>query len=93
MRRHDCAHGARHILDPTLFLAPFGDHGFHRLALQIFLRAAQIARDDGELLDLGVTRHIGLGAIRQRANDDVLAIVGHEFGRHGFDFRAVKQVE
>ena len=44
---------------------PGPQHLFDFLALQIFLRAAEIARNDGELLGLRIGRQVRLAAISQ----------------------------
>src|SRR4051812_14558441 len=44
------------------------DQPLHPLALQVFLTAAQIARNDRELHQLGEARDVGLGRVRERAD-------------------------
>ena len=46
----------------------------------------------GELLDFGVADQVFFFHIGQRADHDMLAVVGNEFRGHGFEFSAVKHV-
>ena len=71
---------------------PVFQHFAHHLPLQIGLRAAQVAGNDGELLDFGVFDQILFFHIGQRANHDVFAVVAHQLGRHGFELAAVEHV-
>ena len=71
---------------------PIAQHIADDLALQVGLRAAEVARDNRELLQFGVFNQIFFFHIRQRADDDVFAVVAHQLGRHGFEFAAVKHV-
>ena len=64
------------------FLFPGGQHAGHLLALQVFLRAAQGAGNDGELLEVRVGHQVGFAAGRQRPDDHVLAVVAEQLGRH-----------
>jgi hypothetical protein len=56
---------------------------FYPLALQVFLRPAQIAGNDGKTHRLRKRRNVALGGVAKRTNDDVLAVIGDQFGRHG----------
>ena len=86
--------GAEHDLDATGALAlPLLQHLLDHLALQVLLRTAQVAGDDGKFLELAVGLDIGLGTIGQRADHHVAAIVGEQLGRHGLERAAVEHVE
>src|SRR5690606_4198266 len=74
-------------------LVPVGDHAGDFLAFQVLLRAAKVARNDGELLVLRVRNQILFRDIRQGPDYDVLAVVGLQLGRHGLHAAAVEQVQ
>ncbi len=78
---------------PRLLALPLAQHLLHRCALQVFLRAAQIARDQREAARGRVARDVALGDIAERADDDVPAIVAHELRRHRLEATAVEHVE
>ena len=78
---------------PWKAFVPIFEHFFHHLALQIGLRAAQIARDDGELAQSSKAHQVFFFHIGQRANDDVFAIVRHQFRRHGFELATEEHVQ
>ena len=63
------------------------------LALQVGLRAAEVAWNNRELLQFGVFDQVLLFDIRQRTDDDVFAVVAYQFGRHGFEFAAVEHIQ
>ena len=63
------------------------------MALQVGLRAAEVTWDDWELFQLGIFDQVLLFDIRQRTDDDVFAVVANQFGRHGFEFAAVKHIQ
>ena len=72
---------------------PLAQHGFHVLPLQVFLRAAERARNDRKLLQLRVRLEVRLLAVGERTDDDVPAVVGDELGRHRFQFSPVEHVQ
>ena len=74
-------------------LVPLAQHGLYFAALEIILRTAQIARDDGKAFKLGVSGKIVLAALGERAYDDVAPVVGLELGRHRLQFAAVEQIQ
>src|SRR5882724_1561904 len=61
---------------PGVAFSPLAQHLGYHLPLQILLRATQGARNDRKRLLLGVHRQIRFCHIGERADDDVLAIVG-----------------
>ena len=66
--------------------------GLRRLALQPFLRAAEIARNDREFHGVREFRDVFLGAENKRAQNEQVALVIDQLGRHGGEAPAVKQV-
>jgi hypothetical protein len=66
------------LRDPDIFY-PF-THQIFDCSLQVFLRAAQIARNDRELLTAAQTLGIGFFDICHRADHDVFAIIRLQFG-------------
>src|SRR5690349_19827272 len=83
-----------HGLDsPGVALLPVAQKLLHLLALHVLLRAAQVAGDDRKLLQRGVGGEIALLAVRQRADDDVLAVVRAQLGRHRLHLTAVEKIE
>jgi hypothetical protein len=72
---------------------PVVEHAPQLLALQVFLGAAEIAGNDGKAAQLRVGRDVCFARVRQRANDDVPAVVALEFRRHRRQPAAVEQVE
>src|SRR4051812_33674306 len=78
---------------PGVLALPVAQHLADHLALQVLLRAAQVARNDRERLLFGVGGEVVLGDIGERADDDMLAIVGAKLGRHRLELAAVEEVE
>src|SRR5690348_11323728 len=69
VRRRDVRQRAKHDLAATGVLAfPRVQHAPHLLALQVFLRAAQVAGDDRERALFGILRDFGFAAIAERTN-------------------------
>ena len=92
--RDHVLNGGEHGLDTTGEAAiPILHHLLDGLTLQVLLRAAQVARNDGEGFDVGVADQILLFAVGQRADHHVLAIVAHQLGRHGLELATVEHVE
>ena len=76
VRGHHARQRVEHVPRAARMLAvPFLDHPAHFLALQVLLRAAQVARDDGELLELGVGDQVAFGHVGQRPDHRVAAVV------------------
>ena len=66
MGRLDILQCGKHCLQSAgKFFIPLLQHFLHRLALHIFLRSAQIARNDGEIFYLGILRQIFFLAVSQ----------------------------
>src|SRR3982751_997186 len=78
---------------PRILPLPFGQHSLDLFALRIVLRAAQLARDDGELASARVTLDQRFGNVRQRTDDDVPAVIGLQLRRHRLQPTTVKQIE
>ena len=78
---------------PGEAFVPIAQHVADDLALQVGLRAAEVARDDWELFQLGIFNQIFFFHIRQRTDDDVFAVVAYQLGRHSFEFAAVKHIQ
>src|SRR5438034_268707 len=94
VRRAHVGERAHDRLDaPGMALFPLGEHLAHHLPLQVFLRAAQLARDDRESLQLGVGDQIVLAHVRERADHHVPAVVRAQLRRHRLELAAVEQVE
>jgi len=94
MRRYDIAQRLHHGLDPTREAAiPVFDHLADDHALQVGLRATQIAWDDRKLFPFGVALDVFFARVGQRADHDMFAVVGNQFGRHGFELAAVEHVQ
>src|SRR5690606_30859853 len=72
---------------------PFSNHAADFLAFQVFLRPAQVAGNNGELLDLRVGNDVFFGNIGQWADHNMLAVIGHQLGWHGFHAATVEQVQ
>ena len=68
------------------------DHLADDLALEVVLRAAEIARKDRERLFLCVEGDVFLGAIRERADDDV-TVLRHQLRRHRSELPGEEQVQ
>ena len=83
MRGHDACHCVEDPVDPARVLAlPGAQHPADANSLQVLLAAAQVARNDRELALLGPAREVALRDVGHRADDDVLAVVADELGRH-----------
>ena len=78
---------------PGVAAIPVLHHFTHLLSLQIFLGAAQIARNQRIFHGAGEFGDITFGTIRQRPDHDMRLVVGHQLGRHGFHLAAKQQVE
>src|SRR5690606_7341871 len=86
-------HGADHrVLAARHALLDVGQHGFHRIALQPFLAAAQVARNDRELHRGREFLQIVLRRIGQRTEHHQVALVIDEFRRHCGKAPAMEQV-
>src|SRR5471032_1757427 len=57
---------------PGNFFLPIAHQALDLLALQVFLRAAQVARNDGEAFDLGVALCVFFLHVSQRAYHHML---------------------
>src|SRR5256885_5092284 len=94
VRRAHVGERAHDRLDAAgMALFPLGEHLAHHLPLQVFLRAAQLARNDRESLQLGVGDQIVLAHVRERADHQVPAVVRAQLRRHRLELAAVEQVE
>ena len=94
MRWHDVLHrGEDGLAAPRIFTLPCGEHLLDVLALQVFLRTAQVARDDRECHAARVTGDVFFRAISHRADHDVIALVGHQLGRHRLELAAEEHVQ
>ena len=94
MGGNDVLQGGEHRFNATgEAFVPIAQHIANDLALQVGLRAAEVARDNRELFQFGVFNQIFFFHICQRADDDVFAVVAHQFRRHGFEFAAVKHIQ
>src|SRR5690606_32591300 len=86
-------HGADHrVLAARHALFDVGQHGFHRVALQPFLTAAQIAWNDRELHRSRKFFKIVFRCISQRAEHHQVALVVNELRRHRGQPSAMEQV-
>src|SRR5690606_40028457 len=72
---------------------PRGEHGLDLTPLHVVLRAAKLARNDREATAARVARDVALGAISERADDDVAPVVADELRRHRLQARAVEHVQ
>ena len=83
--------GMQHVAgDLLVFPGQIMDQLFDPLARQVLLRAAQVAGDDGECYQFREFGDVLLLALGQRADNDVVLVVGQQFGRHGFDLAVVE---
>ena len=69
------------------------EHGLDLAPFHVVLRAAQIARNDRKLAAARVARNLALGAVRERPDHDVLAVVALQLRRHRFQARAEEHVQ
>src|SRR2546427_3752022 len=94
VRRAHVGERAHDRLDAAgMALFPLGEHLAHHLPLQVFLRAAQLARNDRESPQLGVSDQIVLAHVRERADHHVPAVVRAQLRRHRLELAAVEEVE
>ena len=94
VRRHHVLQRGKHVLNAAwVLLLPLAQHLAHHLALQTVLAAAQGARDDGELTQLGPTLQVLLGHVGEGANHHVVAAVTHQLGRHALELAAEEHVQ
>src|SRR5512145_378917 len=66
---------------------------FDATALQVGLRATQVARNDGEFLVLGECRNVLFRTVDEWSNHHILPIVRAESGGHGPELSGKEQVE
>ena len=86
MRRDHVLQTAENALGTTRGLAlPVLQHFLDHLTLQVFLGAAEVARDDRKLLEVRIGLDVFFVAVGQRADHHVAAIVGAQFWRHGLE--------
>ena len=78
---------------PGVLFFPVAQHLANQLALQVFLAAAQAARDDGELAVRGPARQVFFGHVGQRTDHDVATVVAHQLGRHALEFATEEHVQ
>ena len=78
---------------PGVILFPFRQHRLDLLALEIGLRTAQVAGDDGKLPAVRISCDIFFSAIGQWTDHDMPFVVRQQLGRHGFDPASVEQVQ
>src|SRR5258708_9055440 len=94
VRRRDIGERAEDGFEAAgLLLLPLVQHGLYLLPLQLLLGAAQVAGNDGKFAQLRVRLQVRLVDVGERADHDVLAVVGNELGRHGLQLPAVETVE
>ncbi len=94
VRRHHVLHRAEHGFNaPRITLIPVAEHIGDHLALQVWLRTAQVARNNREAFGLGEALDVLFAAVGQRADDDVFAVVAHQLRRHPFHFAAVEHIQ
>src|SRR4029079_14924731 len=94
MRRGDVLQAADQPIGAArIFLLPARKHRLHFTALHVVLRAAQLARNDRELAAARVSRDVALRAVRERTDDDVLAVITLELRRHRLQARAEEYVQ
>src|SRR5689334_1582372 len=72
---------------------PFGEHLLHGRTLQILLRAAEVARNDGELAPPRVAFDVPLGDISQRPDDDVPTVFGRQLRCHRLQTSTEEEIE
>src|SRR4029079_6100906 len=72
---------------------PLAHQRANLLALQVLLRSAQRARNERKRTRLRIAREVALADVRQRPDDDVLAVVRNELRRHRLELAAVEQIE
>src|SRR5881396_430450 len=83
MRRSDIAEGSQHgIAQGWDFMLQLFYQALNPLSLQVLLRAAQVARDDGIPLKIRECRDVRFPAVCQRTNHRVTAVVAAQNRRH-----------
>src|SRR5438034_5649059 len=83
MRRSDIAEGAEHrIAQAWDFMLQLFYETRYPLPLQVLLRAAQVARDDGIPLKIRECRDVRFPAVCQRTNHRVTVVVAAQNRRH-----------
>ena len=86
-------HGADHgVLAAGHALLDVVEHRLHGVALQPFLAAAEVARDDREFHGTGEFLQIHLGAISERAQNHDVALVIDQLRRHGCETAAMEEI-
>ena len=94
MGRHHVLHRAKHRFDaPWIAFVPVTKHVGNDLALEVGLRAAQVARDNRKTFRLGETLNIFFPAVGQRANHDMFTVIAHQLRRHPFHLPAVEHIQ
>src|SRR6185436_9196254 len=94
VRGHDSEHCRENRFAATEIRAfPGRQHLLHLAPLCVLVRAAQLAGNDAELPGPRIPLDLRLGDVGQRADDDVTAVLGTQFRRHGLEAPAKKQVE
>src|SRR5436190_5210765 len=80
---HDVAHGTKDRgADARVLALELPEELLHPLALEVLLRSAEIAGNDGELHLRRERRDVALGCVAEGADDDVAAIVAAQPGWH-----------
>src|SRR3954470_15109314 len=74
-------------------LLPLSEHLADHPALQVLLRAAQVAGNDRELLFGCVGDQVGLGDVGKWPDDDMPAIVRAQLRRHRLQLAAMEKIE
>ncbi|MNS35225.1 hypothetical protein D3C72_673750 [compost metagenome] len=72
---------------------PLHQHVLDHLTLQVFLRAAEVARNDRELSHVRVGLDVFLAAVGQRADHHVATVIGAQLRRHGLEGAVEEHVE
>lgn len=94
MRGYDVLHGGEYRFGtPRITLVPFRHHLADFLALQVFLRTAEIAGDDREFHAPRVFGDVRFRAVGERTDDDMSLVVGYQLGWHGLELAAEEHVE
>src|SRR5439155_6693170 len=94
MRGHDSAEGRKHRCpDFRELLLQIANEILDSFALEILLRAAEIARNDRKFLRFSISGNICLAAVSERPDDRISAIVASERGRHRFHCAVEKEIE
>ncbi len=86
-RREDRLRAAR------MLALPVGEHLLHGRALQVLLRAAQVAGDDRKRPPARITLDVALGDVGEWPDHDVSPVLGLELRRHGLELAAEEHVE